>query len=69
MQAGLRVPSRLDREGVSKTVRFLQEFCDLDQDAALRLVSLTGDVRTCQVVNPARAIRIEIPGAVLRSWG
>ncbi len=48
---------------------FLAQELGMDQTAAAMLLSVEGDLRTCQVVNPRKTARMELPLAVLRECG
>lgn len=53
------------RSGVEKTVDLLVKDHEFHQEEALRFLSLAGDVRICQVVDPLMTIRIEIKKELL----
>lgn len=53
------------KEGVKKSIGFLNENYNIEKEEALRLLSLVGDVRICQVVDPLMTIRIELSKSIL----
>ncbi|OWZ84409.1 acetamidase/formamidase family protein [Natranaerobius trueperi] len=55
--------------GTSKTVEFLTKFSTLSKEDAISLLSLVGQVKICQVVDPLMTIRIEIPLNILNRIG
>ena len=55
--------------GTSKAVGFLTRHGNLSKEDALSLISLIGDIKICQVVNPLMTIRIELPWDYLNQLG
>jgi len=55
--------------GVAKTVRFLQNYTRLNQDEAIRLLSLASNVGIAQAVDPQLTIYVEIPWWILNNLG
>ena len=53
------------KKAVKKSIEFLNGNYNIEEEEALRLLSLVGDVRICQVVDPLMTIRIEIPKSIL----
>ena len=49
--------------------RFLTEFVKLPQNDAGMLMSLAGELKFCQVVDPEKTVRFEFPVAVLQQYG
>ena len=60
-------------EAASKATRNMHEFLvqelGMDQTDAAMLLSVEGDLRICQVVDPRKTARLELPLAVLRQCG
>lgn len=54
---------------VKNSVTFLNKNYKMDEEEALRLLSLIGDTRICQVVDPLMTVRVEIPKIVLTQLG
>ena len=51
---------------VENMVKYLTEFKGFSIENAVMLTSLVGDVRICQVVDPKKTIRVEMPKKVLQ---
>jgi amidase len=49
--------------------RFLTELAGLSQNDAAMLMSAVGELRFCQVVDPAKTVRFEFPKWVLKEFG
>ena len=49
--------------------RFLTEFAGLSINDAGMLMSLAGELKFCQVVDPEKTVRFEFPLAVLDQYG
>ena len=60
-------------EAASKATRNMHEFLvqelGMDQTDAAMLLSVEGDLRICQVVDPRKTARLELPLAILRQCG
>jgi amidase len=54
------------RKGVILACKLLQEFLDINFPDAYRLVSISCDVKICQVVNPLVTIRVCVPKSLLK---
>lgn len=50
-------------------VRFLTEFVKMPVNDAGMLMSLAGELKFCQVVDPEKTVRFEFPRAVLEQYG
>ncbi|AZB44799.1 acetamidase [Bacillus sp. FJAT-42376] len=48
-------------QAVLNMVSFLSEECGFDKDEAIFLLSLAGDLKICQVVDPNKTARVELP--------
>ena len=48
---------------------FLVQELGLDPTAAAMLLSVEGNLRICQVVDPRKTVRMELPLAILREAG
>lgn len=57
------------REATRRLQRWLVEVTELDATDALMLLSLAGDLRICQVVDPEVTVRMEIRRDVLDAYG
>ncbi len=54
---------------LDKAMRFLTEMVGLSPEVAARLLSLVGDLAVCQVVDPLKTMRVELPLNILRKYG
>ncbi|NMB26718.1 MAG: acetamidase [Tissierellia bacterium] len=54
---------------VEDSIRFLGVNYAIDEEEALRLLSLAGDVRICQVVDPLMTVRVEMSRTILDQLG
>lgn len=54
---------------VKNSIKFLNTNYDIDEEESLRLLSLVGDVRICQVVDPLMTVRVEISKMILDQLG
>jgi len=48
---------------------FLTRTIALPASSAARVISLVGDLAVCQVVDPLKTMRVELPLHVLRHYG
>jgi len=60
---------RAERLVLDKAVAFLTETVGLPLGTSVRLLSLVGDLAVCQVVDPFKTMRVELPLKVLRAYG
>ncbi|MDT2830629.1 acetamidase/formamidase family protein [Vagococcus carniphilus] len=61
----------VDEACVSATkmmVSFVENYTDLTKGEAIHLLSLAGDLRICQVVDPNKTVRMELPLNYLKNW-
>jgi amidase len=54
---------------IHRMAKFLVDFARMPLNEAGMLMSLVGELKFCQVVDPLRTVRFEFPKAVLRSYG
>ncbi len=52
-----------------RMAQFLTDFAGLPLNDAGMLMSLVGDLRICQIVDPLKTVRFEFPKAVLTAYG
>ncbi|ACB84231.1 acetamidase/formamidase family protein [Natranaerobius thermophilus] len=57
------------KQVTSKTTHFIREYSDLELEDAVSLLSLVGDVKICQVVDPLMTVRMEIAHKYLKQLG
>ena len=50
-------------------VHFLEHECGMDKAKATFLLSIAGDIRICQVVDPLKTARYELPRAIAEHYG
>jgi len=55
------------RKAVEDMVEVVQERCELSQEEALMLISVSGDAKISQVVNPYPTVRVCMPKVILGS--
>lgn len=53
---------------VYRMSHFLTHFAGLDQNTAIMLMSLVGDLKICQIVDPKKTARFEFPKWVLKEY-
>ena len=56
-------------EAIHRMARFLTDFAGLPVNDAGMLMSLVGELKFCQVVDPAKTVRFEFPKRVLAEYG
>lgn len=49
-------------------LRFVEKYTSLSKGNATHLLSLAGDLRICQVVDPKKTVRMELPLKYLEQW-
>ncbi|MFV0557192.1 MAG: acetamidase/formamidase family protein [Enterococcus sp.] len=49
-------------------VYFVEKYAGLSKGEAIHLLSLAGNLRICQVVDPNKTVRMELPLSYLREW-
>jgi len=54
---------------VKNMVHFLEQECDMDKAEATFLLSVAGDLRVCQVVDPKKTARYELPRWIAEKQG
>ncbi|WP_236026176.1 acetamidase/formamidase family protein [Alicyclobacillus suci] len=54
---------------VKNMVHFLEETCGVDKAEATFLLSAAGDLRVCQVVDPLKTARFELPRWIAEQYG
>ncbi len=54
---------------IKDSIMFLETNYGVGEEESLRLLSLVGDTRICQVVDPLMTVRVEIPKMVLEQLG
>lgn len=57
-----------ERKVLAKTIRFLTGIAGMKPNDAARLMSLTGDLRVCQVVDPLKTMRFTLPKTALADF-
>ena len=57
-----------ERIVLAKAHRFLTECEGLGANDAARMMSLLGDLRVCQVVDPLKTMKFAVPKSALRRW-
>ena len=57
------------KTAVANMTRYLHENHGFELYDAIMLISLAGDVKICQLVNPLKTARVEMPKAYLRNLG
>lgn len=57
-----------ERKVLAKAIRFLKDVVGMKPNDAARLMSLAGDLRVCQVVDPLKTMRFTLPKAVLADF-
>lgn len=61
----------LDEASIDATknmVKMVETYTDLDTGEAIHLLSLAGNLRICQIVDPNKTIRFELPLKYLPKW-
>ena len=58
-----------ERLVLEKAFKFLNRCLKLPSNEASRIMSLVGDLRVCQVVDPLKTMRFTLPKSVLKSLG
>lgn len=56
-------------EAIHRMAKFLTEFAGFSMNDAGMLMSLVGELKFCQVVDPKRTVRFEFPKRVLADYG
>jgi len=69
LMASARTLDRAQRLVLDKAMRFLTGMSGLSANTAAMLLSLVGDLAVCQVVDPLKTMRIELPLDVLSRYG
>ena len=54
---------------IHRMLEFLTRVAGLPPNDAAMLMSLTGDLKFCQVVDPLMTVRFEFPKSVLKDYG
>lgn len=49
-------------------VKFVQKYTDLTLGDSIHLLSLVGNLKICQVVDPNKTVRMELPLSYLKNW-
>ena len=60
---------RAQRLVLDKTMTFLTQSVGVSAGDAVRLLSLVADLAVCQVVDPLKTMRVELPLRILRHYG
>jgi len=61
----------LDEASVAATknmVYFVEKYANLSKGESIHLLSLAGNLRICQIVDPNKTVRMELPLPYLKSW-
>ncbi|MGX4686984.1 acetamidase/formamidase family protein [Vagococcus sp. JNUCC 83] len=61
----------LDEASVTATknmIYFVEKYTNLSKGEAIHLLSLVGNLRICQIVDPNKTVRMELPLSYLKLW-